>query len=115
MKLFRMMMPFAAALALTVAPGALAAGNKARTVKVEITEDGTQPATVEAKAGQPMKLVLTRKTDATCMKDVVMKEFGVDEKLPLDQPVAVTVTPEKPGTYVAKCGMGMDIVTLHVK
>ena len=100
--------------AASAAPAAATAAAP-RTVKVLITEDGPQPAAVDVKAGEAIRLEVTRKTDATCVTRVVMKEFGVSQDLPLDKPVSVEVTPKKAGTYVAKCGMGMDAVTLNVK
>ena len=117
MTLPRLTWPLAAALLALAAWAAPTAAPAAapRTVKVLITEEGPQPAAVDARAGEPLRLEVTRKTDATCVTRVVMKEFGVSQDLPLNKPVTVELTPKKAGAYVAKCGMGMDVVTLNVK
>lgn len=99
--------------ALLAAP--FARGAEPKVANVTITEDGVQPATVMAKAGQPVKLVVLRKTDSTCMKDIVGKDFGVQKALPLNQPVTVEVKPAKAGTYKFVCGMGMELLTLKVQ
>jgi plastocyanin domain-containing protein len=91
------------------------ASKVAQTVELAITSEGTVPATVVAKSGQPMKLIITRKTDSTCVQQVVMKDFGVDKPLPLNTPVAVEVTPAKKGTYRLQCGMGMTFASLKVE
>ena len=109
-----------ASLALVAATPCLGAESTAskvaqQTVELAITSEGTVPATVVAKSGQPMKLIITRKTDSTCVQQVVMKDFGVDKPLPLNTPVAVEVTPAKKGTYRLQCGMGMTFASLKVE
>src|SRR6266568_1906422 len=60
-----------------------------------------------APAGVPLRLVITRKTDRTCAKEVVIKDLGIDRPLPLDQPVTVDITPKKTGQLRYACGMDM--------
>ena len=102
--------------ALFVVPAALAAllvatpvhaAPKEQVVNLDVTKEGFVPAQVKVKAGQPVKLVVTRKTEVTCATEIVMKDFGVNQKLPLNKPVTVTVTPKKPGTYRYACAMDM--------
>jgi plastocyanin domain-containing protein len=76
-------------------------------VTMEVTGEGFVPAQVKVKAGVPVKLVVTRKTDRTCANEIVIKDFGINKPLPLDQPVEVTFTPTKAGKFRYACGMDM--------
>jgi len=79
----------------------------AQVVKVSVTDDGFVPESIKVKAGQPVTLEVTRTTDRTCATEIVMKDFGVNQKLPLDKMVAVTVTPKAKGSFRFACGMDM--------
>jgi plastocyanin domain-containing protein len=106
------------ALALGFAPEAQAAPKVARaaqTIAISVTRDGFVPAEVKAKAGQPLKLVVTRQVERTCATEIVMKDLGVNQPLPLGKPVTVTVTPKKPGAYRFACGMDMVAGVLNVE
>ncbi len=97
---------------------ALAAPMAARAeqvVQMTVTEDGFVPAQIAAKKGEPLKLVITRKTNRTCATEIVMKDFGIDQKLPLDKAVTVSLTPKKAGTFRYACGMDMIAGELVVK
>jgi plastocyanin domain-containing protein len=76
-------------------------------VTMEVTGEGFVPALVKVKAGQPVKLVVTRKTDRTCATEIVIKEFGINKPLPLNQPVEITFTPIKAGKLRYACAMDM--------
>ncbi|MGZ3459062.1 MAG: cupredoxin domain-containing protein [Archangium sp.] len=76
------------------------------TVALTVTEKGYEPSPVLLKQGQPVKLVLTRTTEHTCATDIVLDEYGIRAKLPLNQPVEVTFTPAKTGKLVYGCAMG---------
>jgi len=85
----------------------LATTPTARTVQLSVTDNGFEPQTVKAKKGQPLRLVVTRKTDHTCAKEVVIKDAGISKKLPLNQPVDIEFTPTKTGQLRYACGMDM--------
>jgi plastocyanin domain-containing protein len=53
-----------------------------------------------------VKLVVTRKVERTCATDIVMKDFGVNQPLPLEKAVTVTITPKKAGQYRFACAHG---------
>jgi plastocyanin domain-containing protein len=89
------------------APAKASARKADRTIELTVTQDGFTPAEVKAKAGKTVKLVVTRKVEKTCATEIVMKDFGVNQPLPLDQAVAVVVKPAKPGAYRFACGMDM--------
>jgi plastocyanin domain-containing protein len=84
-------------------PGPPAA--EANVVKLTVTDSGFEPSPVKVKAGQAVKLLITRKTDATCATDIVIKDYGVQAKLPLDTEVAVTFTPTRTGELKYGCAM----------
>jgi plastocyanin domain-containing protein len=67
------------------------------------------------KHGKPVQLVVTRRVERTCATDIVSKDLGVDQALPLDKPVTVKLTPKKAGEYRFACAMDMIAGTLHVE
>ncbi|HEY7183116.1 MAG TPA: cupredoxin domain-containing protein [Blastocatellia bacterium] len=77
-----------------------------QTATVEITDNGFEPSSLKLKADAPAKVTFVRKTDATCAKEVVIKEYNIDRKLPLNEPVTVEFTPRK-GEFIFACGMDM--------
>ena len=100
---------------LAVASPAGAAAKAPQVVNVTVTRDGFVPAQVAVKQGQPVKLVVTRKVERTCATEIVMKDFGVNQPLPLEQAVTVTLTPRKAGEYRFACGMDMIAGVLRVE
>ena len=76
-------------------------------VKIAVTEKGFVPAVVTVKAGRPVTLLVTRRTDRTCATELVLKTHGINEKLPLGKTVAIHFTPERPGTLDYACAMNM--------
>lgn len=76
-----------------------------RTVALSVTEKGYEPSPITLKQGEPVKLVLTRTTDKTCATDIVIEEYNINAKLPLNQPVEVAFTPTKTGKLVYGCAM----------
>jgi plastocyanin domain-containing protein len=76
-------------------------------VQLTVTDKGFEPSPVKVKAGQPVKLVVTRKTEQTCATDIVVKDYGIKEPLPLGKPVTVAFTPTKAGEVKYACAMDM--------
>jgi plastocyanin domain-containing protein len=68
-----------------------------RIVPVTVTEDGFEPSKIKAKKGEKVRLVVTRKTNSTCAKEIVIKDQGINQPLPLDKAVTVEFTPSKSG------------------
>jgi RND family efflux transporter MFP subunit len=79
----------------------------AQTASVAITEKGYEPARLELKAGTPAKVTFTRQTEATCGTEIVIPEYSIRKKLPLDKPVTVEFTPKQNGEFKFTCGMDM--------
>jgi plastocyanin domain-containing protein len=86
-----------------------------QTVKVAVTDGGFQPRQFNVREGHPVTLLVTRKTDATCVKELVIEGTDVRRPLPLNQEVAVTITPEKKGELHYSCAMGMVTGTMNVQ
>jgi plastocyanin domain-containing protein len=81
--------------------------NGVRVVDIAVTEKGYEPSPVSLKKGEPVKLVVTRKTDQTCATEVVMDDgYNINTPLPLNQPVEITFTPKESGKLVYGCHMG---------
>jgi plastocyanin len=80
-----------------------------RTVALSVTESGYEPSPVTLKKGEPVKLVVTRKTDSTCATEVVMEEHNINTPLPLNTPVEIAFTPSKTGELRYGCAMGKMI------
>jgi plastocyanin domain-containing protein len=81
--------------------------NGVRTVEMEVTEDGYVPAKIKAIKGEKLRLVVTRKTDRTCAREIVIKDHGVNKPLPLGKAVTVELTPKASGEIKYACGMDM--------
>jgi plastocyanin len=79
--------------------------NGVRTVSLTVTDNGFEPSKVKAKKGEKVRLVVTRKTDSTCAKEIVIKDHGINQPLPLDKPVTVEFVPAKSGEIRYACGM----------
>ena len=76
-------------------------------VKVTADENGYSPASVTIPKGQATVLEVTRTTDRTCAREIVLPELGITKELPLDTPVTITLPAGEPRTYAFQCGMGM--------
>jgi plastocyanin domain-containing protein len=101
-----------AALALT-APAA-ARATPGRTVELSVTVKGFEPARVKLTKGEPVKLIVTRKTDETCAKQIVIPDENIKADLPLNKPVTLSFTPKRSGEIRYSCGMNMITGVLEV-
>ncbi len=101
--------PSAPAAAAPAAAAQPAKPGEPRTIALSVTEKGYEPSPITLKQGEPVKLVLTRTTDHTCATEIVLDEYGINTKLPLNQPVEVSFTPDKTGKLVYGCAMGKMI------
>lgn len=102
-------------LAAFVIAGCSGSGGVKDRVVVEVTQEGFVPKQIAAKVGRPITLVVTRKTDATCAKQIVFGDLGVEKELPMNEAVEVTVTPQRQGELRFACGMDMIAGTLLVE
>lgn len=80
-----------------------------QTIEMKVTNKGFEPANVTVTKDQPVTLVITRLTEKTCATEIVIDDYGVNTKLPLNQAVTVTFTPKKTGDLKYGCAMGKMI------
>lgn len=80
-----------------------------RSIALTVTSEGFEPATIKLRSNEPVKLVVTRKTDETCATDLVIDGTDIKVALPLNEPVEVAWTPKKAGTVKFGCAMGMMV------
>jgi len=103
---------FTPALAAEQKPAAAApaaAPQTGRKIEITVNEAGFEPREIKLKKGEPATLVFTRKTERTCITAIDIPAEDVKKlKLPLNQPVALTITPKKAGVEAFHCSaMGM--------
>ncbi len=88
-------------------------GKKTQEVAVEkqvhITVDGGySPSVIRIKRGQPVTLQFLRRDPSSCLEEVVLPDFGIRQRLLLNQETAVTITPRQAGEFGFACGMNMS-------
>src|SRR5215470_13842539 len=76
-------------------------------VLVTVNMVGFDPESIEAKAGQPMKLAFFRPNAANCAREVVFPDLGIRKELPPGETTVVDITPPKSGPLAFECGMKM--------
>jgi plastocyanin domain-containing protein len=82
-------------------------GQTRQKVTIRLGTSGYRPSSFTLKKGVPATLTFIRTTDKTCGKQIVLPAFGITEDLPLNEPVNITVTPGRRGTFTFTCGMHM--------
>ena len=75
--------------------------------QVTVDGEGFHPASLTIPAGKPVTLVVTRTTDRTCAKEIVIPSLNETRSLPLDRPVEIRIPPQEKGTLTFACGMDM--------
>lgn len=78
-----------------------------QTARIEINAQGYQPVNVRLRRGVRARVTFVRTTDLTCAKEIVLPDFNIRRALPLNQPVVISFTPQKKGTFAFVCGMNM--------
>jgi plastocyanin domain-containing protein len=78
-------------------------------VEVVVDETGFVPDHIPAKAGQPLTLAITRKTEKTCATDILFTGQEGKTPLPLGKTVEVVYTPKASGPLKFGCAMGMMV------
>jgi plastocyanin domain-containing protein len=84
-------------------------------IAIEVTSKGFVPSTIHVKAGEPIVLVVTRRTDRTCAKEIVIQERKIHRALPLNQAVEVRLKAQEPASLRYACGMNMVAGTLVIE
>ena len=85
-----------------------ASANGVQVVRIDIDGGDNDLGTIRLKKDVPVRLVLTRRTDATCATDIVIPDFNIAATpLPLNEPVSIEMLPKKDGTFTFACEMDM--------
>ena len=85
---------------------AAVAGGGVQEVTIAV-KGGYEPAAVQVRAGQPVRLVFDRQETSGCSEEVVLPAFGIRRFLAPFKRTTVEFTPATPGTYEFTCGMSM--------
>jgi plastocyanin domain-containing protein len=80
-----------------------------RRIELSVTSKGFEPTPVHVKKGEKLVLVVTRRTERTCAKEIVFPSTGLKAALPLDKPVELRLTPAKTGELKYGCAMGQMV------
>ena len=77
--------------------------------ELAITVDavGYHPAESHAKAGEAVRLTVTRTTEDGCGQEIVIPSANVKRTLPLKEPVSIDLTMPAKGAIAFACGMDM--------
>jgi plastocyanin domain-containing protein len=80
-----------------------------RKIEIKVNEQGFVPREVKLRKGEPVTLVFTRVTERTCITAIDIPDENVKKlELPLNEPVALALTPKKAGVEAFHCtAMGM--------
>jgi plastocyanin domain-containing protein len=92
-----------------------AAPKAPKTIEITMSNDGVSPRDMTATKGEPLRLAITRKTNATCATQLVMQDYGINQPLPLNKTVVVDFTPKASGKIRLLCGMGETIAVVTVQ
>ncbi|MEK7114920.1 MAG: cupredoxin domain-containing protein [Patescibacteria group bacterium] len=72
-----------------------------------LVEGGYSPEIISIEKGKTIKLNFIRKDPSNCLEEVVLSDFGVRKKLPLNEKITIEITPQKKGEFTFSCGMNM--------
>ena len=79
-----------------------------RHLSIAVTAEGFVPTVSYVTVGEPVRLVVLRTVADTCVKELVLEDFGILAPLPLGVPVEVHFTPTRPGRIrFAVCPINM--------
>lgn len=84
-------------------------------VQLAVTDRGFVPARVEVQRGQPFTLVVTRKTDQICAREILIPALNERRALPLNQAVRIDVAKGVADTLNYVCQMHMIGGTIAAK
>ena len=84
-------------------------------VQLVVTDRGFEPARAEVRRGQALTLVVTRKTDQTCAKEILIPALNMRRTLPLNLAVRIDIPAGVADTLNYICGMHMLGGTIAAK
>ena len=86
------------------------------TVEVRVKDGSYDPAFITAELGKPLRLRFIREDATPCAEYVLFEDFGIQQRLPLGEPVEFTITPDRAGRFDFTCQMQMyrGVLTVRV-
>ncbi len=72
-----------------------------------IVAGGYSPEVISIPKGKTTKVNFIRKDPSSCLEEVVLGDFKIRKYLPLNQKVAIELTPTQKGEFTYSCGMNM--------
>jgi plastocyanin domain-containing protein len=82
-------------------------GGGVKEIQLAVTETGFEPKEISVQKGDQVTLVVTRRTDQTCAKEIVIADRQLRAALPLNEPVRLALGKVEAGGVKFACGMGM--------
>jgi plastocyanin domain-containing protein len=86
--------------------GVARADKTPRRIAISVTKSGFDPKSIKIKKGETVTLIFTRKTEHTCVKQVILyldDDKTLKRDLPLDQAVEITLAFPKAGELGYAC------------
>lgn len=75
---------------------------------VEIVVDGGySPEVISIPRGKTASISFLRKDPSSCLEEVVLSDFKIRRRLPLNESITIELTPTRSGTFEFACGMNM--------
>jgi plastocyanin domain-containing protein len=102
-------MKYLAIITVLFCSGIVYAKTNSNEYKLIVTENGFEPASLKVKAGSPIVLKITRKTNSTCARDLTIPTEKIKVELPLDKEVVVKIASLKKGEIKFGCAMEMMV------
>ena len=103
MKWTRLLWVCLAAFSATVWGCARVASTEPQVARLTVNESGFSPLEVHARAGQLLTLLVTRQSESSCAKQILIADAGINRALPLRQEVNISFTPERRGKMQYTC------------
>lgn len=75
-------------------------------VDIEVN-GGYSPEVISITKGQTTRLNFLRTDPTDCLEEIVLGDFRIRRRLPLNEKVTVEITPQKSGEFGYSCGMNM--------
>ena len=72
-----------------------------------LVKGGYNPEVISVPKGKTTTLNFIRKDQSSCLEEVILGDFKVRKYLPLNQKVAIPITPQQAGSFPFSCGMNM--------
>lgn len=72
-----------------------------------LVDGGYAPEVISIPKGETTKINFLRKDSNECLEEVVLPDFKISRKLPLNKQVTIEIKPQKSGEFGYSCAMGM--------